>query len=268
MNEELFDNEKNLIIEFYLIHCRGWIKSQGKGTSAAGATFEYLLGKKEDTNSLPDYYGIELKTKLITSTYPIRLFSVVPDNRPSVLNELYDKCSWGKLGNREIKVLQAIINTTSYSNNHRKYAFKLYVNRAKRRVELLVRNNWDNYYVTNDISWSFDELELRLTTKLSNLAIIHAQKETVKENKIEYFKYNTMDLYRLKSFDNFLDLLESGKIFVELKMYPYTDGELKGQFRNRETTFNINEEDIPLLFDKADANVKNIVKNIPNWQKS
>lgn len=265
MNEELFDNEKKLIFEFYLIHCRGWIKSQGKGTSAAGATFEYLLGKKEDTKSLPDYYGIELKTKLSTSTYPIRLFSVVPDNRPGVLNELYDNCSWSKPGYKDLKVLQAIINTTSYSNNHRRYAFKLHVNREKKRVELLVRNNWDNYYVTNDISWSFDELELRLTIKLSSLAIIHAQKETVKETKIEYFKYNTMDLYRLKSFDNFLNLLESGKIFVELKMYPYTEGELKGQFRNRETTFNINEADIPLLFDKVEANIKDIVKNIQNW---
>ena len=71
MKQKLDENIKKLLIEFYLIQCKGWVKSQGKGTSAAGMTLEYLLGKKEDSKALPDYYGIELKTKLCTSNYPV-----------------------------------------------------------------------------------------------------------------------------------------------------------------------------------------------------
>lgn len=263
MKAELDENIKKLLVEFYLIQCKGWVKSQGKGTSAAGRTLEYLLGKKEDAKSLPDYYGIELKTKLCTSNYPLRLFSAVLDNRPNVMNELYEKCSWKRTRNEGERELFDFISSTKFSNTHRKYAFKLKVNRPKRRVELLMYNNWNKTSVYNDMSWSFDELELRLTTKLSCLAIIHAWKMTLKETDTEYFKYASINLYRLKSFENFIDLIEEGKIDVDLKLYPYYIGENKGKLRNRETTFVINESDIYLLFDKMDIKLNDILKEIP-----
>ena len=263
MKPKIEENVKKLLVEFYLIQCKGWVKSQGKGTSAAGTTLEYLLGKKEDAKSLPDYYGIELKTKLATSTYPIRLFSAVLDNRPNVMNELYEKCSWKRTRNEGERELYDFINATKFSNTHRKYAFKLNVDRKKKRVDLLLYNNWDKKMINNNMSWSFDELELRLTTKLSCLAIIHAWKKTLKSTNSEYFKYTNMNLYYLKSFKNFIDLLDNGKIGVDLKMYPYYTGENRGKLRNRETTFVISEEDIPLLFDKIDLNVNDIVKETP-----
>lgn len=263
MRPNLDKNVKKLLVEFYLIQCKGWVKSQGKGTSAAGKTLEYLLGKKEDAKSLPDYYGIELKTKLNTSNYPVRLFSAVLDNRPNVMNELYEKCSWKRTRHEGERELYDFINAIEFSNTHRKHAFKLYVNREKRRVELLLYNNWDSILIHNDMSWSFDELELRLTTKLSCLAIIHAQKSLLKATNTEYFKYTSLDLYQLKSFGNFIDLLESGKIAVDLKLYPYYSGENKGKLRNRETTFVIKESDIPLLFNKINIKVSDIINEIP-----
>ena len=178
------------------------------------------------------------------------------------MNELYEKCSWKRTRNEGERELYDFINSTKFSNTHRKYAFKLKVNRLKRCVELLMYNNWNKTPVYNDMSWSFDELELRLTTKLSCLAIIHAWKMTLKENNTDYFKYANINLYRLKSFENFIDLIEEGKIAVDLKLYPYYTGENKGKLRNRETTFVINESDISLLFDKIDIKLNDILKEI------
>ena len=86
-------NIKKLLKEFYLIKCKGWVKNTGSGTSSAGTTLEHLFGKQEDALPLPDYLGIELKTKLITSKYEIRLFSAVLDNKPDLMNKLWQLCS-------------------------------------------------------------------------------------------------------------------------------------------------------------------------------
>lgn len=51
-----------LLKEFKIIVDKKWVKGVNNLTSAAGLTFEKLLGKKPDSLYLPDYYGIEIKT--------------------------------------------------------------------------------------------------------------------------------------------------------------------------------------------------------------
>lgn len=46
MKQKLDENIKKLLIEFYLIQCKGWVKSQCKGTSAAGMTLDIYLEKR------------------------------------------------------------------------------------------------------------------------------------------------------------------------------------------------------------------------------
>lgn len=246
-------NIQKLLKEFYLIQCRGWVKSTGAGKSAAGTTLEHFLGKQEDALPLPDYLGIELKTKLITSKYDVRLFSAVLDNEPDLMNKLWKMCSWKYTKNGGMRALYDNFNAIQYSNTHRKYAFKMHVNYEKECVELLLYNNWDRKKVNIDMSWSFNELKQRLKVKLSYMALVHAKKFVNKETKEEKFKYLDMTIYKLKSFDVFLRLIEQGIISVDLKMYLYKDAERQNKFRNRETTFCISQENIPLLFEKVDT---------------
>lgn len=244
---------KQLLKEFYLIQCKGWVKSTGSGKSAAGTTLEHLFGKQEDTLPLPDYLGIELKTKLITSNYNVRLFSAVLDNKPDLMNKLWKLCSWKCTRNGGTRELYDDFNAIDYSNTHRKYAFKMYVNYEKECVELLLYNNWNKKNVNIDMSWSFRELEQRLKIKLSYMALVHAEKFVNKETKEEKFKYLDMTIYKLRSFDVFLKLLEQGIISVNLKMYPFKEPERQDKFRNRETTFCISQENLSLLFEKIDT---------------
>lgn len=244
---------QKLLKEFYLIQCRGWVKNTGSGKSSAGTTLEHLLGKQEDSLPLPDYLGIELKTKLITSKYDVRLFSAVLDNEPDLMNQLWEMCSWKRTRSGGSRALYDNINAIQYSNTHRKYAFKMHVNYEKECVELLLYNNWNNKNVDINMSWSFRELKQRLKVKLSYMALVHAEKFVNKETKEEKFKYLDMTIYKLKSFDTFLKLLEEGIINVDLKMYLYNEPERQDKFRNRETTFCISQENLTLLFEKIDT---------------
>ena len=75
------NNLKRLSNEFYRIQCMNWIKNVGKGYSSAGKTLENILGKTDDYESLPDFDGIELKTKRNNSKSWITLFHASPDGK-------------------------------------------------------------------------------------------------------------------------------------------------------------------------------------------
>lgn len=49
--------------KFLDIKKKGWVKSIIDGNSSVGRTFETLLGNSENSLEIPDYNGIEIKTK-------------------------------------------------------------------------------------------------------------------------------------------------------------------------------------------------------------
>ena len=95
-----------------------------------------------------------------------------------------------------------------------------------------------------------DYVEYKKDVKVTKEVLKKLEKEETKEEK---FKYLDMTIYKLKSFDTFLKLLEQGKINVDLKMYLYNEPERQDKFRNRETTFCISQENLTLLFEKIDT---------------
>lgn len=57
----MYDSFLLLKNKFESIKNKGWIKSLRRGSTGVGYTFESLLGKDEDSYSLPDFNGIEIK---------------------------------------------------------------------------------------------------------------------------------------------------------------------------------------------------------------
>ena len=86
-------NFNELIKNFKVIAKKKWIKSPYKGHGTIGLTFEKELGKKIDSNYLPDYNGIEIKCTTRFSRFPISLFSIAfdgPTNKEIIrINEKY-----------------------------------------------------------------------------------------------------------------------------------------------------------------------------------
>jgi hypothetical protein len=124
--------------------------------------------------------------------------------------------------------------------------FKLRVDRKNKLVWLEVFEKRKLYEAK--IFWTFDELKQRLELKLKYLCFIRLDKK-FQQNK-KFVKLRTAALFRLKGFDEFITLLESGKIFLNIKIGVYKSGKRLGQTYNHGSSFNICESNLNLLFDK------------------
>lgn len=243
------DNIKKLKTEFYKIQCKNWIENKEKGTSTAGKILENLLLKEDDNLIIADYYGIELKTKLNYSEPHIGLFSMAPDNRPLAIKEILVKYGWPSKKDRKYKVFFGRFNGGDFNKVGLFNDFKLEVDRDLEVIHLVIRNHLTNN-INKNISWSFEQLENRLNMKLKYLALIPVSKKIYSGKT--YFKYHNLKLYKLKSFDKFLELIEDGTISVNMKISFYTSKEKYGKIQDKGTTFEIEEKDLEKLFTRID----------------
>lgn len=242
------DEFKKIRDEFYRIQCMNWIKNKGCGYSSAGKTLENILGKDDDTAPLPDFQGIEPKTKVDGSEPFIGLFSMVPDSQPLLINKILKTYGWPSRKNRSYNVFYAQIYGNKFTSIGNYFSYRLFVDYKREELVLLIKNNFTFDTVTN-ISWSFQQLNLRLSKKLTLLALFNVKKFYVKEQNEYYFKYYKMSLYRLKGFDYFLRAVESGYIRLNIKIGFYEKGVYYGRIHNKGTTFEIEHSKLEALFD-------------------
>lgn len=234
------ENFKALRAEFITIKNKGLIKSLRKGTTGAGFTFETLLNKKEDASFLPDYKGIELKTKLGYSKSPLTLFNCIPKrNKKSAINYILENYSWKTSEN---------INIFSYevgcSKNDKKYNFSFKLEIDYLAKQIVMKSYKDNIFYENVCYWDFKDLEKKLNIKLKYLAIVLAYPYKVDGDL--YYKYLKMTMYKLKGFFEFLELIKNGKINIHFYMKKNKENVID----NHGVSFRINNNNIEDLFRK------------------
>jgi len=232
--------------EFLRIKRMGYVKSLREGYTGIGKTFEDLLGKKEDTLELPDYRGIEIKTKRSYSSAYITLFNATPQGKNNFeikrIKEIYgypDKIM------KNYKILNNSVQANTVTLIANRYFFKLNIDRDERKVFLLIYGR-NMQLIEKSSFWTFETLKEKLYRKLKYLALIKAWPKTI--NGEVYYKYYDIDFYELKSFDEFLDLLEMGTIRVTFKISVFRTGERIGQVHDRGTSFEIQEINLFKLF--------------------
>lgn len=224
-------------------------KSLRKGTTGIGYTFESLIGKQEDSCYLPDFKGIEIKTKLGYSKSPLTLFCLTPTKDDAacisyILNRFGypDKKSCFKnfRGNVYFKYNNIIAN---------RYIFKLKIDENNNKLKLIIKNlNLET--LDDSIYWNLDSLKDRLYTKLNYLAYIKGYPYK-KEGKT-YYKYTSLEIYKLKDFSVFLNLIKEDKVFITFNIGVHLDEEKYGHINDRGTAFRISTKYIDNLFDKLD----------------
>ena len=96
--------------------------------------------------------------------------------------------------------------------------------------------------------WTFDLLKEKLYRKLKNMAFVSAMRKI--ENDKEYFKYYKLEIYKLKSFDTFINLLKAGIIRVTFKIGVFRSGDKKGKIHDHGTGFDIEEKNLYKLYDQ------------------
>lgn len=244
----MLENINKLKKQFVEIQQKGWIKSIISGNSSVGRTFETLLGNNENSLEIPDYNGIEIKTKSSIKNIFTTLFNYKPEGLYYKETERI-KDTYG-YPDRNFPIYK-VLNNSVFCNNKttigNRYKFELKVDRDERKIFLYIYDSKDKL-LEKDVYWDFDTLKEKLYRKLEYLAYVHAIKKYSK-NGI-YFKYTKIKFYKLKGFEEFIKLIEQGKIRVTFKVSVYKKGKKKGKTYDHGTGFDIKEDDLLELYDE------------------
>lgn len=243
----------NLLKEhFNKVKQMGWIKSQRSDFGGIGITFERLIGNNDNNFEIPDFEGIEIKTKRGYSKSNIGLFNAVPDgpnyHEVEIIKEKY---GYPYSKNKKYKVLNTNIESNKKTPVGINFLFKLNVDKDKKKIFLVVYDIFENK-IDDTSYWDFDTIEEKLYRKMKYLALVKALSR--KKDKIEYFKFYKIIFYKLKSFDTFIDLIDSGVIKLSLKLSVFTSGKREGKIHDHGSSFNINENDLNKLYDVIEVN--------------
>lgn len=241
------EQQYEIIKEFKKIANKKWIKGVNNTTNSVGLTFESLIDKKPDSMYFPDYNGLEIKCSQRYSRYPIKLFSLSFDG-PNLyeMNRLLELYGLPDEIYKEKKQLQGQIKINEYERINDNY-FKLKIDKKSKKI-LISIYDLNKQLIEEKTYIEFETIKSRLELKLSNLAMVYASKKIIDNNL--YFRYYLITIYKLKSFETFLKLLENNYIKVEIIGRVARSGIEKGRQRNKNLVFSLPKEYIDLLFEK------------------
>lgn len=244
----LVDDIKKFKYKFYDIRRMGMIKSKRKGTTGAGYTFESLIGKQEDQECKPDFGSIEIKTRNAFTKSPMNLFTFNPTslNGGYAIQDIFDNYKYLKENTNEIVFSRNVYYCKKIQKNS--YSFNLFLDSEEKRLYLTSLK--DNIYESKICYWDLDKLKEKVENKLQLLAVVKAYPYT--RNNETYFKYLKMNLYKLKNFEKFIELIISDKIFISISLKQKENSDKKKYIDNHGCAFRIVNEAFDELFQEID----------------
>ena len=240
---------KLLIERFEEIRNKGWIKTKFNGPGSIGNNFEFLIGKDIDNFPIPDFNGIEIKTKQnnIKQEY-ISLFTCIPYGKDFFeIQRLKNAYGYPDKEFKNYNVLNGDVFCKYKRKIGKNYYFNLEINKNSNKIKLLI---FDNYYnlIDDYAYWDLKEIEDKIMQKLEYLAVVGANKR-VYQGKT-YFKYTNLNIYKIKNFKTFLRLLSQAKIKIQFRIGVFKKGPRFGQTHDRGTVFAIKTKYLNELFEK------------------
>lgn len=237
---------KKLNEEFKRIRKLGYVPEVHPGYGGIGDTFERLLGREKNDFCIPDYDGIEIKTRRAYSKSLISLFCSVPDGEELFeIDRLKERYGYPDKEIKSAKVLYSVVYGDRLCSVGKYYFFKLDVDKKEKKVYLCVFNKRLEL-VERQVYWDFMTLENKLYCKLKYLMLIKAWNNNI--NGIMHYKYYKANFYELKDFDTFIELIGKGFISVTFRISVYRGNYCYGLAHNHGLSFGISLEHLPLLY--------------------
>lgn len=233
---------EDFINQFTKIKKQGWIQTHRSGPTGIGKTLEDLLGIQENNLDEPDFGEYELKSCRIESQSMLTMFTRAP--QPAKANT-YLREKYGYSSNsydNDEKVLHATLSadrftTISDTGNMLKICCDI------DGIYILSQNGRENIF------WSRETLKRCFEKKYKN-KFVYAKALSRGTGSTEEFHF--VEAYEVSGFnyEAFIDLLEAGKIYIDLRIGQYHNGRNKGKTHDHGTGFRIRESDQYLLFKK------------------
>ena len=233
---------KDLINKFQVIKNKNWVQSIRKGSTGIGRTFENLLKIEENNLNEPDYKGIEIKTKRHYSNAYTTLFNCNPCND---IENIKNKFGYPDKILSKYKVLNNSVFSKLLTKINSKYYFKLHVNKDEEKIYLYIYNI-NLKLIDRSIYWDFKIIETKMS-KVKYLGFVMALRKFISGK--EYFKYYKLNIYKLKSFDKFIELIDNSTIRITFKIGIFRNGNRIGETHNHGIGFDIKECDLLKLYD-------------------
>ena len=238
-------NLEDLIKEFKSISNKGYIKGINNNTNSIGLTFERELNKRADSMFWADYEGIEIKCKSRFSRFPITLFTQAFDG-PALYETNRILQLYGKQDHqfRNMKIMMTDLkftDTTLYNNYH----FKLKIDKKVEKIFLQIYDI--NFNLIEEESYiDFSTINTKLEYKLKYMALVNASKKFI--DGIQHHRYYKITIYKLISFEKFIELLEKDIIETHIELRISRSGDEKGRQRNKNIVFQIDCDKLDKLF--------------------
>jgi len=225
--------------EYLKICSIGWIKTHRSGNTGIGKTLEDMVGITENNANLPDFGIYELKSARIDNHAMLTLFTKSPETSKSVTgnNYLLDSFGYFRPKSPNKKTLYSTLCCTKFvaiysSGKCLKVGFD------NEKIFLVSHNGLE------DIYWTRETLKKTFESKYASNQIVYAKAKSRGLGAKEEFKYEKAYLLGGFSFESFTTLLEQGRIFIDLRIGQFANGNA----HDRGTAFRIRECDQDLLF--------------------
>ena len=241
------ENIKLLFKRFEEIKKMGYIKGVNNSLAAMGMTLEKMMGANAGGFQIPDFYGIELKTRRSYSQSDITLFSATPDGIFQI-ERIKDRYGYADKDIKKAKVFKGNVYCNRYNSIGKKFLFKLDIDYKEERIYLEVYDK-NLKLIDKESYWSFKDLEEILYRKLQYLALIDVWPSKRKGEM--YYCYYRMRLFKLKDFERFISLINDGIISILINIGVYKTEKRYGQTYNHGCAFRINEKKLVFLFSRT-----------------
>lgn len=230
----------DFVREYRKICEMGWITTHRAGPTGIGKTLEDLLGIPENNIDGPDFGDYELKSCRLDSNSMLTMFTRAPQPaRANTYLRLKYGYSSGAYDNDE-KVLHSTLSADRFTPI------------ADTGHKLKIWCDIDGIYILSqdgveNVFWSRDALKKCFEKKYKN-KFVYAKAQSRGSGANEQFRF--VEAYEVSGFDYeaFIDLLEEGKIYIDLRIGQYHNGPNKGKTHDHGTGFRIKEIDQPRLF--------------------
>jgi len=243
--EEFIEKMKN-------IEKMGFIPTHRKGPTGIGKTLEDLLGIVENNIAGPDFSIYELKSGRKDVLSMLTLFTKTPQPRGAIKDLLnafgYPQRKRSKdqmqltlvgekLSESQVPLEDKELHVTVDSTKPNSVGLKLEIKNSK----IIIANDKgiNAYYDEDTLKPAFEE-------KYHKLIYVLAESKIEKDK--EFFWYNETYLLEGFSFENFSNLVQEGKLKVDLRVGHYSDGRL----HDHGTGFRILPKHLPECFEKIE----------------
>jgi hypothetical protein len=239
------DKEK-IITEFNRIKELGFIQSKRKHNTGIGKTFEDYLGVTENNDKLPDFEGFEVKSQRALTSSFLTLFTKSPSH-PSGANT-YLRDTYGEYYEEypKLKKLHTSIFSNKFNTYLNRYGFKIVNDKDLQLIRIEVKSIETGKVIDNSVYWTYQEIELALFKKLEALFYVNADCKMVNDD--EHFHYTSSKIYLNPTLENLLNLIDDGKMMVDIRIGSYKSGKNKGKTHDHGTGFRIKPSDLKILY--------------------